>query len=94
MNNIIIKIKNGFVADVYCTASANVIVVDCDTIKDGETFEERMLKAVIMMIEQHVVPEEIGSLVRSLVLERGKLADGIHEECAAPAQTAERVFES
>ena len=94
MNNIIIKIENGFVAEVYCTGPANVIVVDCDTIKDGETFEERMLKAVIMRIERRIVPEEIGSIVRSLLLERATLTDGIRQGCATLDQTVERVFES
>ena len=69
MNHIIIKIKSGVVAEVYCAEPVNVIVVDRDVIKGGETFEELMVKAVTMTLERRIRPEEVGRTVQSLVLE-------------------------
>ena len=46
MNQIIIKIESGVVADVYFTEPVNVTIVDHDVIEGGETFEGRMKKAV------------------------------------------------
>ncbi|HEX9021792.1 MAG TPA: hypothetical protein VF903_11080 [Nitrospirota bacterium] len=77
MNHIIIKIESGVVADVYFTEPVKVTVVDHDVIEGGETFEERMKKAVITMTpELRVKSEEIEQTVRSLVLECERPADG------------------
>ncbi len=76
MNHIIIKIESGVVADVYVTEPVNVTVVDHDVIEGGETFEERMKKAVITMTPGlRIKPEEIEQTVRSLVLECKRPAD-------------------
>lgn len=70
MNTIIIKIESGVVADVYSTVPVQVVVVDHDVIEGGEPFERRMEKAVLAMTpEQHIRPDEVQSMVRSLVLE-------------------------
>ncbi len=70
MNHIIIKIESGVVADVYFTEPVSVTIVDHDVIEGGETFEDRMKKAVLFTTpDQRVRPEEIEETVRSLVLE-------------------------
>lgn len=70
MNTIIIKIESGVVADVYSTVPIQVVVVDHDVIEGGEPFERRMEKAVLTMTpEQYVRPDEVPSMVRSLVRE-------------------------
>lgn len=70
MNHIIIKIESGVVADIYFTEPVNVTIVDHDVIEGGETFEDRMKKAVLSMTpEQRVRPEDIEQVVRTLVLE-------------------------
>ncbi len=70
MNHIIIKIESGVVADVYFTEPVNVTIVDHDVIEGGETFEERMKKAVLSMTpESHIKPAEIERTVRALVFE-------------------------
>jgi hypothetical protein len=69
MNTIIIKIESGVVADVYSTTPVQVVVVDHDVIEGSEPFERRMEKSVLSMApEQCVRPDEVPSLVRSLVL--------------------------
>ena len=74
MNDIIIKIERGVVAEVYSTGPVNVIVVDRDVISGRETFEDCMVKAVTMRIERRLRPEDVGMTVKSLVLERRRLA--------------------
>ncbi len=70
MNHIIIKVESGVVADVYFTEPVKVIIVDHDVIEGGETFEDRINKAVLSMTpDRQVRPEEIEETVRSLVLE-------------------------
>jgi hypothetical protein len=70
MNHIIIKIESGIVADVFFTEPVNVTIVDHDVIEGGETFEERMKKAVLSMTpDQRIRPEEIEQMVKTLVLE-------------------------
>ena len=70
MNHIIIKIESGVVADVYFTEPVTVTVVDHDVIEGGETFDDRMKKAVFKMTpEQRVRPEDIEQVVETLVLE-------------------------
>jgi hypothetical protein len=70
MNEIIIKIESGVVSDVYFTEPVNVTVVDHDVIEGGETFEERMKKAVFRMTPEHCVrPEDVEQAVRTLALE-------------------------
>ncbi len=70
MNHIIIKIESGVVADIYFTEPVSVTVVDHDVIEGGETIEDRMKKAVLSMTpDQHIRPEEIEQLVKTLVLE-------------------------
>jgi hypothetical protein len=92
MTDIIIKIENGFVVDVYCTESANVIIVDGDAVKEGETFEECVIKSVMMMIEHRIRPEEIGSTVQSLLLEQNKLTDRTLQERTVPSvETSTKV---
>ncbi len=87
MNHIIIKIESGVVADVYFTEPVNVTIVDHDTIEGGETFQERMKKAVLSMIpEQRVQPEDVEQVVRTLVLECRRPADRL-----VPAQISETV---
>ncbi len=76
MNQIIIKIESGVVADVYFTEPVRVTVVDHDVIEGGETFEDRMKKAVLSMIpEQRISPEDIEGRVKALVLECRRPAD-------------------
>ena len=76
MNHIIIKIESGVVAEVYFTEPVNVTIVDHDVIEGGETFENRMKKAVLSMTpEQRVRPEEIEQMVKTLVLECRRPAD-------------------
>ncbi len=70
MNHIIIKIESGVVADVFFTDPVMVTIVDHDVIEGGESFEDRMKKAVLTMTpEQRVRPEDIEEAVRTLVLE-------------------------
>ncbi len=70
MNHIVIKIESGVVADIYFTEPIEVTIVDHDVIEGGETFEERMKKAVMTLIpDRHLRPCEIEQAVRSLVLE-------------------------
>ncbi len=77
MNHIIIKIESGVVADVYFTEPVNVTIVDHDFIEGGETFEDRMKRAVIKMTpELRIAPGEIERTVRALVLECRRPADG------------------
>ena len=76
MNHIVIKIESGVVADVYCTQPVNITIVDHDVIEGGETFEERMKKAVLTMTPTlRVPPEEIERIVMLLVLECRRPAD-------------------
>ena len=76
MNQIIIKIESGIVADVYTTEPVNVTIVDHDVIEGGESFEARMKKAVLRMApDQRVRPDEIERMVRRLVLECVRPAD-------------------
>ena len=76
MNQIIIKIESGVVADVYFTEPVNVTIVDHDVIEGGETFEGRMKKAVLSMTpDQRVSPEEIEQVIKRLVLECRRPAD-------------------
>jgi hypothetical protein len=70
MNHIVIKIESGVVADVYFTEPVNVTIVDHDVIEGGETFEDRMKKAVLSMTpDQRICPEEIEQAVKKMVLE-------------------------
>ncbi len=76
MNHIIIKVESGVVADVYSTEPVEVTVVDHDVIEGGETFGERMKKAVMTMTpDRRVHPGEIEETIRSLVLECRRPAD-------------------
>jgi len=76
MNHIIIKIESGIVAEVYFTEPVNVTIVDHDVIEGGETFVDRMKKAVFKMTpEQRVKPEDIERTVEALVLECTRPAD-------------------
>jgi len=76
MNHIIIKIESGVVADVYSTEPINITIVDHDVIEGGETFEDRMKKAVLSMTpEQRIRPDDIEQLVETLVLECIRPAD-------------------
>jgi hypothetical protein len=76
MNHIIIKIESGVVADVYFTEPVNVTVVDHDVIEGGETFDDRMKKAVFKMTTgQRVRREDIERVVETLVLECTRPAD-------------------
>jgi len=76
MNTIIIKIESGIVADVYSTAPVRVVVVDHDVIEGGETFERRMEMAVFTKSPEHYVkPDEVPSVVRTLVLACERPAD-------------------
>ena len=76
MNQIIIKIESGVVADIYFTEPVNVTIVDHDVIEGGETFEGRMKKAVLSMTtDQRIRPEEIEQVVKRLVLECRRPAD-------------------
>jgi len=76
MDTIIIKIESGIVADVYSTAPVRVVVVDHDVIEGGEPLERRMEMAVLTMSpEQYVRPDEVPSMVRTLVLACVRPAD-------------------
>jgi hypothetical protein len=73
---IVIKIESGIVSDVYSSAPVQVIVVDHDVIEGGESFEQRVQKAVSTMIpDKGVKPEDIEALVAALVLECRRPAD-------------------
>ncbi len=68
MNHIIITIESGAVADIRSTEPLQVTVVDHDLIEGGETFEERLRKAVIVVAPgPQVRTEEIAETVRHLV---------------------------
>ncbi len=70
MNDIIIKVESGIVADIYFTEPLNVTIVDYDAIEGGETFEDLMKKAVITMTpDTRVGREHIEDVIKSLVLE-------------------------
>ncbi len=76
MNQIIIKIESGVVADIYHTAPIQVTIVDHDVIEGGESFEERMKKAVLKIKpDQRVTPECIEQLVKHLVRQCIRPAD-------------------
>ncbi len=84
MNHIVIKIESGVIADVYFTEPVEVTVVDHDVIEGGETFEERMKKAVMTMTpDRRLRPGEIEQAVRSLVLECSRPADRVLSPIAA-----------
>jgi hypothetical protein len=75
-NSIIIKIESGIVAEIYSSAPLEATIVDYDMIEGGETFEQRVKKAVISMVpEQLVKPEQIDSFTRTLVLKCRRPAD-------------------
>ncbi len=89
MSHIIIKIESGVVADIYFTEPVDVTVVDHDVIEGGETFEERMKKAVMTMTpDRRLRPGEIEQAVRSLVLECRRPADRIPPGMAAVESAA------
>jgi hypothetical protein len=76
MNHIIIKIESGIVADIYSTELVSVTIVDHDVIEGGETFAQRMKKAVLsMMPERRVKCKDIDQVVRSVVLDCVRPAD-------------------
>jgi len=76
MNHIIIKIESGVVAEIYFTEPLGVTVVDHDVIEGGETFEDRMKKAVLSMTpDQRVRPEDVAMVVKALVRECVRPAD-------------------
>ena len=76
MNQIVIKIESGVVADIYFTEQVQVTIVDHDVIEGGETFDERMKKSVLRMVPENPVRrEEIEKLVISLVRECSRPAD-------------------
>jgi hypothetical protein len=75
-NTVIIKIESGVVADIYSTHPVQAIIVDYDMIEGGETFEDRMKKAVLPMTAEHRVKvENVGDVVKSLVLECSRPLD-------------------
>ncbi len=76
MNQIVIKIESGIVADIYFTEPVNVLIVDHDVIEGGESFEDRMKKAVFTFVpERRIRQDEIDKLVMSLVLECSRPVD-------------------
>ncbi len=69
MSRIIIKVESGVVAEVYSTEPVSITIVDHDVIEGGETFEDRMKKAVFSMLpEQCIRPEDVDGRVKTLVL--------------------------
>jgi hypothetical protein len=75
-NTIVIKIESGVVSEVYASAPVQLIVVDHDVIEGGETFAQRVHKSVSTMApDRGVKPEDIESLVATLVLECNRPAD-------------------
>ncbi len=85
MNRIIIKVESGVVAEIYLTEPAEITVVDHDVIEGGESFEERMRKAVLSVTtEGGVKPEDVDALIRALVLECRRPADRSGGVAAGP----------
>ena len=76
MNHIIIKIESGVVAEVYFTEPVKMTIVNHDVIEGGESFEDRMKKAVLSMtLEQRIRPEDVERVIKALVLECQRPAD-------------------
>ena len=86
-NTIIIKIESGVVADIYSTDPVQAIIVDYDTIEGGETLENRMKKAVLLMTaDQCLMPENVDNVVKTLVFKCIRPADRL-----LPVQVGESV---
>ncbi len=69
MSHIIIKVESGVVAEVYSTELVSITIVDHDVIEGGETFEDRIKKAVLSMLPEPCIrPEDIDERVKTLVL--------------------------
>ncbi len=89
MNQIIIKIESGVVADIFATEPVRVTVVDHDVIEGGETFAERLKKAVIKMMPEFLVkPDDVEEKVKSLVLECRRPADRLLSERTSSTEEA------
>jgi len=76
MNDIIITVENGMVAEVYGTRPINVIVVDRDVIKRGDTLNDIMVKTVTFMPVLNIHPDETGRTVQHLVHHKIKTIAG------------------
>lgn len=74
-DTIIIKIESGAVSAVYTSEARRVIIVDHDLIEGGESFEQRMRKAVFTIVPDSVRPEDAEALAAALALECRRPAD-------------------
>lgn len=89
MNQLIIKIESGVVADIWHSGPFDVTVVDYDVIEGGDDLDARMRKAVLSLPSGQPIPAKgAQALVESLVAacERPvprRLGDGVTKKQAA-----------